>query len=100
MFLKFSDLHENYKKEINIPVVVDFNLFDEIVGIEILNMRLLTNPKILNFLDSINLQYSYDIDNDVFYLKIKNDKSIDQKSTQAKLLLNEENQMIAIDIQN
>ena len=100
MLLKFTNLHEHHKKEINIPVVVDFNLFDEIVGIEILNMKLLTNPKILNFLDSINLQYSYDIDNDAFYLKIKNDKSIDQKSTQAKLLLNEENQMIAIDIQN
>jgi uncharacterized protein YuzE len=86
--------HEGQPKRLNMTFVLDLNQFDEIIGLEILNLRLTAGENALGRIQTLipssgkSIKYSYDPASDAFYLQISNDRSFTQESTEGTLLVN------------
>lgn len=83
-----------------VEFVLDLNRFQDVIGIEILNLKLKVGEACLNrvkenisLVDS-DLRYNYDEDTDAFYLQIANEVSTYQMSVLGKLALNADGEII------
>ena len=88
-------------KVIETEFILDFNQYREIIGIEILNLKLEAGRTCLNKIkENIktveNIRYSYDEETDSFYLKLVSDRSIDQEAVIGKLTLNTEGEIVSL----
>jgi len=87
---------------VDIEFVVDFNQYGEIVGVEILNIKLESGEKCLDIIESAittldnALRYSYDEESDSFYLEISEERSIHQKSINGLLVINQIGQIVGL----
>ncbi|PIE01343.1 MAG: hypothetical protein CSA81_12230 [Acidobacteria bacterium] len=86
--------------EKDVEFVIDFNGYGDVVGLEILNLRLETGASFLNKIrDSFDrttksISYSYDKESDSFYLKLAEDASSAQRAVDGLLLLNSTGEII------
>lgn len=94
--------NESVKKSINLDVVVDFDDFNEPVGVECLG---LTNQLGENALDGFaealrdsSLRYSYDPDCDAFYLSLSDGRSMGQSLMSASVTLDDSGRVVRITI--
>lgn len=76
--------------------ILDFNLYGELIAIEIINLKNDFGKNCLKYFEDIGsdhkdvFEYSYDKDCDAFDLKLKNDWSSDQCSIIGEVRLNAE----------
>jgi uncharacterized protein YuzE len=85
----------------DIDFILDFNPFNEIIGIEIINIKEELGLHCLELFEKMNfwdnaITYSYDGDTDSFYLRITDERSIDQKVVNGEILLNDKRQIVAM----
>lgn len=85
-------------KDVQVEVVVDFNLYSEPVAVEILNLYCQTGPNVLDgleeILESAGMGMSYDPENDIFYMKIVGDSSSDSRPSEATATLDSGGRLI------
>jgi uncharacterized protein YuzE len=90
----------NINKKIDIELVLDFNMLQKIIGIEIINLKLEAGKNCLAIIEKCidcndnEIKYSYDEECDSFYLKLANDKSMDQEVVNGSLILNDKGEII------
>jgi len=81
--------------------VLDFDRFDEVVGIEILNLKDQAGNRCLSKVEKIlmtpvqGLRYSYYDDTDSFYLYLSEKDCPFQKAVDGVLVLNDEGQIVS-----
>jgi uncharacterized protein YuzE len=89
-------------KTINIKTefVLDLNPFPQVIGIEILNLKLITGENCLKQIKKNikktgdGLRYSYDEETDSFYLQLVNEDSKDQLSVDGVLGIDSEGSIV------
>lgn len=92
----------NGSKVIETEIILDINQFREVIGLEILNLKLEAGKTCLNQIkENIKAtvgsrRYSYDEDSDSFYLQLANESSVDQKAVIGTLTLNREGEIVAL----
>ncbi|MBL6955033.1 MAG: hypothetical protein ISR50_20560 [Alphaproteobacteria bacterium] len=73
---------------------MDFDLFHEIIGIEILNLKHIAGEHCLDQIEQVidssgqNLSSTYDPDSDSFYLQISDELSTEQQAVDGLLIIN------------
>ena len=91
-------------KEKLIEMVLDFDQFGEIIGVEIINLLLHVGENGLGIIsnvipnDGTGIRYSYDRECDSFYLKIKSDRSVDQIEVEGLALLDKDGQIFCLNV--
>lgn len=91
-------------KNFNIDLILDLNQFGDVVGIEIINLKLEAGTLCLNQIQKTistmgeNIRYSYDDENDCFYLQLSNEPSFYQKAIEGLLVLNNDEEIIGFKI--
>jgi hypothetical protein len=88
--------------QIPLPLVLDLNLFDEIIGIEALHFRAFGGPNILAglnhpALERVGMRLSYDEAVDTLTLKIHEGPPSKQRSVTGKLLLDSTGKLTGIE---
>ena len=92
--------YNEYTKHLDIELILDFNQFHDVVGIEILNLKIEAGEfcleEVANVISSAKkgLSYSYDEESDSFYLRITDERSIDQEAVDGKLILDRKGQIV------
>lgn len=90
--------------DVSVRVVLDFDQFGEVIGIEILNLKDQVGKRCLDVVEKAledsagDLHHSYDDEVDAFYLRMSEGRSIDQKAVDGILVLNERGQMVGLRI--
>lgn len=98
--------HSEYIKQIEVEFILDKNQFDDVIGIEILDLKLEAGVRCLGRVESCievkgnGLRYGYDEETDSFYLQISNEDSSDQESINGILVLNSESQIVCFSARN
>ena len=91
-------------KSINLECVLDFNEYGEVIGIEIIDLKYYAGDKVLDGRKwaSINkkegVRISYDEESDAFYLSISDEKSVEQRSVNGKLILDKKGYMVKLEV--
>lgn len=90
------------QRDVDIPLVLDLDLYNEVVGIEALNCRSFGGPNILADFDysalvRVGMRLSYDEEVDALALKIDEGRSIRQRSVKGRLLLDSDGRITAIE---
>ena len=86
---------------INVRFVLDFDQFGEVIGIEILNLKDQAGSRCLDKVEDVlkdsvrGLHHSYDDAVDAFYLRMSEERSIDQKAVDGVLVLNGKRQIVS-----
>jgi len=86
----------------SIRMVLDFNSTGEVIGIEIINLVFKAGKKSLDIINQFVPikgelpRYSYDQDSDSFYLRLKADRSLDQKALDGSMFLDREGRINAL----
>ena len=100
-------LHEKNRdrcRNFTMECIIDFDKFDEIIGIEFINIKHLAGKKIFKGIDwkyiyqNYGINMSYDKEYDVCYLRFKHDDSYKQEPKDAILFVNEEGILTQIEI--
>jgi hypothetical protein len=99
--IKFDSLDDEGTKMIPVEIICDFNLYKDLIGIEILNFTcfagrdafrnlgvLIANPK--------EPRIRLTVPGDNFYFDIKNDRSLDQLAVNGHLVLSEPGYLVSI----
>ena len=91
-------------KNLKVDLILDLNQFGDVIGIEIINLKLEIGSFCLNQIQKTisttgeNFRYSYDDENDSFYFQLSNEPSSDQKAIEGMLVLNDEKEIIGFKI--
>jgi uncharacterized protein YuzE len=94
--IQFRELTAKIKTK-KIDCVHDFNLYGEMVGIEIVNLKYVAGASVLNGLEHLKNKFKYFDETDVFYFAFINDRSSDQMPSECKLILNDKEQLLEIE---
>jgi hypothetical protein len=84
------------------PIVVDFDRFGNPIGIEILSLAYHCGKNSLKSQDweahNVNpqIQFIYRESDDVLYVRLENDRSLDQRSVEGSMLCDSKGEPIAI----
>jgi len=82
--------------------VFDYNQYQEIIGLEIINLKLISGNRCLEKLYECFLgpqkyfKCSYDSETDSFYLTLSNDRSLDQKEVEGNIILDGDGHIVAL----
>ena len=114
---KYPLVHKKYKmleiilkdpeklkgRTVQATFVLDFNSEDEVIGIEIINLRNIAGPNALAGYDwdseksNKEVHVSYDEDADAFYLSLSGDRSLKQGVVDGNLVLDSEGRVIRME---
>ena len=103
--VEFSDLLE-IEKEISSEFVLDYDQFQNVIGIEILNLELHAGKECLEIVERCirstgePYRYSYDRETDSFYLKLSRERSFDQKAMDGIIAVDRKEQVVALKTKN
>lgn len=80
--------------------VLDFDLFGELIGIEILNYKFVTGLKNLSFEHTNKgiVRISFDEQADALYLKILNERSSDQETANGNIIVDSRGKLIRLEV--
>ena len=84
-----------------VEMVLDFNQFQEVIGIEIISLFHIAGKKCLDWIRETvattgdGVKYSYDSDCDAFYLVLTKDRSFDQGVIEGEAILDKEDRILA-----
>ncbi len=98
------DAYVGQLRVVPIKAVLDFDRFYNVIGVEIINLVLQVGENSLAaFSQSLSggyneMKYSYDAECDCFYLRLRTDKSVDQKSADATLCLDESGRIVEMNV--
>jgi len=90
---------------ISVEVILDFDQFDDVVGIEVINLLLAAGPACLEAISKAlparhtDMRYSYDEESDCFYLKLRLERSRDQEAVEGRFALDQEGRIVAMHIE-
>jgi len=99
----FVCFYEGETKCINTKFVLDLNQFGQVIGMEVLNIKLSAGYGCLKQIKKNigttgdGLKYSYDEDSDSFYLQIVNERSMDQITVEGILSLEMEGSIVCLE---
>jgi len=90
------------QSEVDIPLVLDLDLYNEVIGIEALNFCSFGGPHVLADFDYsasglAGMRLSYDGEVDALALKIDEGRSIRQRSVKGKVFLDSDGRMTGIE---
>jgi hypothetical protein len=99
--IKFDSLVDEKIKMIPVEVICDFNLYKELIGIEILNFTCFAGKDALQNLGVLianpkEPRIRLTVPGDTFYFDIKNDRSLDQLAVNGSLALSEMGCLVSI----
>ncbi|REJ88035.1 MAG: hypothetical protein DWQ35_20410 [Planctomycetota bacterium] len=89
-------------RKLQVECVLDFNGMGDVIGIEILNLKLQAGRDCLRSMDAAvnsladDLEFSYDDSTDSFYLRLSPDRSLDQAAVLGTLELNVAGEIVAL----
>ena len=92
----------NSSRKSSCEFVLDYDAMGNVIGIEIINLKLHAGPNSLGAIDRslrstlARMNYNYDDDSDCFYLQLAKDASIDQKAVDGVMTFNQEGEIIAL----
>ena len=101
--IEFCSIIKNTDEKL-IEMVLDFDQFGEIVGVEIINLLFHVGKNGLGIIShvipnkGIGLRYSYDEENDSFFLKLRPGRSHDQIEVEGAALLDENGQILCLNV--
>jgi len=100
--INFVPSESGAQSDVEIPLVLDLDLYNEVIGIEALNFRSYGGPNILadfnySALEPVGMRLSYDEEVDALALKIDEGRSIRQRSVKGRLLLDSGGRMTGIE---
>ena len=85
-----------------VECILDFNLYGDIIGIEIINLKYELGKSCLKYIESLEgsrrPNFGYDKDCDTFYLHLREDTSSDSKAIMGDVILNKEMQIIGFEL--
>lgn len=95
--IELSPLLEGEHETKNIEFILDLDMYGNIIGVEIIDIKIHAGPNVLKECDSTHINFSYDNDSDVFYLKLSEGRSTDQMSIVGQLILNQNGSLIRLE---
>ena len=84
----------------NCEFVLDYDAAGNVIGIEIINLKLQVGLNALGAverrlqLSSSGMKYNYDDESDCFYLEVARERSVDQKAVEGIVALNQEGEIV------
>lgn len=98
-----KDYEKAKRRTIQTTFALDFNSENEVIGVEIINLRNIAGPNALAGYDwdseksNKGIRVSYDEDADAFYVSLSNDRSFKQGVVDGTLVLDSEGCVIRIE---
>jgi hypothetical protein len=91
-------------RPVDMPMVIDFDRYSKPIGIELISIRYYGGPNLFNSTEwqTINnrsgLRFTYSDREDVLYVKLEQDRSLDQRTANGRLLLDGSGRLVAIEV--
>lgn len=101
-FVDFGPAGELGENSVDIPLVLDLDRFDNVIGIEALNFASYAGSQALadidpSYLDSAGLRLSYDDGVDALYLRIEEGRSRAQRPVNGKVILDADGRLLRLE---
>jgi len=105
MIISFSPQAVNENLETRTArCVVDLNSYGAVIGVEIMNLSELTNAATIDFMKPTitdsgpGLRCSYDVETDMFYVRLSNERSVNQESRNCRFVKGNDGRLILIEV--
>jgi hypothetical protein len=91
-------------KAAQMPMVLDFNRFGDIIAIEMISIKHYGGPNLFQALDlheineASDIRFTYDDTCDSSWLVLDKDRSLDQRCVDGRLMINRSGQLVAIEV--